>query len=87
MENTKKTAGKTATEGVGLTETQTIKARIHQAKTWGDGQEIVDSFTGEQLLEFRDALQIVNDNFGLTMRDEFMLSLIKHKIDERARSK
>lgn len=59
----------------------TFKERLRDIKTWGQGQELVKTLSGDELIKFRDALIIVNDNFGLTMRDEFMLSLIKIRID------
>lgn len=65
--------------------TRTLKEQIERSKTWGDAQKIVRSMTGEQLITFQDALQIVEETFGLTMRDNFYLSLIRSEIKERAR--
>lgn len=82
-----KTESPTSSQEVKQMAQLTIKQRISQSKTWGEAQEIVDSLSGNQLIQFRDALQVVSDNFGLTMRDDFYLGLIESKIDAIAREK
>lgn len=64
---------------------KTIKERYQELKTLGDGEEFVKSFSTDELIKFRDALQIVDDNFSLTMKDSYTLGVIKSVIDARAK--
>jgi len=72
---------KTKTKTVG----KTTKERYADLHTWGEGIEFFKTFSTEDLIKFRDALEVVDTNFGLTMRDDFSLGLIKSELDERAR--
>lgn len=59
------------------------KTKYQTLETLRDGIEFVKSLNGEDLIKFRDALQIVQDNFGLTMREDYILTLIKSEADRR----
>jgi hypothetical protein len=84
MVNTNKTAGKTATESVGVTETQ-IKKGFEKCETWADADKVIAKMTTDQIIEMRDALVKAKKYVSLTMRDDFVLNLLVHEVDERAR--
>ncbi len=85
MENTQMTAGKTATEKcVGVTETQ-IKKGFEKAKTWADANKVIAKMSVNQVIEMRDALETTSKYSGLDMRQDFILTLLKYEVENRAR--
>lgn len=62
-----------------------FKKQYNEGKTLGDMYNSIEALTGEQLLEIKKALEITNDYFGLTMREELYLSAIKSTIEIRVK--
>jgi len=52
------------------------KDRYQKAKTWGDGERLVDELSTEEKQILLKALVIAHDYVGVSMRDEFIMGVI-----------
>lgn len=62
-----------------------FKDAYNKAETLGEGWDLVESLSGEELLKLRDSLEIIDEYFGMDMRKEYFLRSIKNEIDQRAK--
>jgi len=57
-----------------------FKERWEKAKTWGDADNIIDAMTLEEMEELYNILRKANEWVGLTMKDEWLIKILKAKI-------
>ena len=84
MENTNKQVAKTNNSGMGVKEMQ-IKKGFEEAKTWADANKVIARMSVNQVIEMRNALETTSKYSDLDMRQDFILTLLKHEVEERAR--
>jgi hypothetical protein len=84
MENKNQKVVKNNNSGGRVTETQ-IKTMFQECETWADANKVIDLMSVDQVIAMKNALNEVDKYTELTMRDEFVLSLLEFEIEERAK--
>ena len=59
-----------------------IKTAIEKASVLGDYYALAQKLTLEQAEEITEALETVKELFGITMRDQCFLDIIKRKVEK-----
>ena len=76
----------TKTQTVGETTTkENFKEKYHNLETLGDGWRLAESMSSEDLIEFRDAANVMKQFTGLDMREDWFLGAVESELDARAK--
>lgn len=59
-----------------------FKKKMKKAKTMGQGDRLIAQLSGEQLTEIVQTLEKCKEFSGITMRDEYILSMAKIFIEK-----
>ena len=73
------------TQKTNKNKTQSFKDRYNSLETFKQAQDLLKSMTTEDLIEMRDAMEIMQKYTGLDMREEFLQKMIPYEIEDRAR--
>ena len=58
-----------------------FKERYIEAKSWGDGEKLLNELSSTELKKFIDTHQAVKDTTGLDMRQEWYLTVAKSTLE------
>ena len=65
-------------------QTKSFKELYNSLNTIKDGDDLLNSMTTEDLIEMRDAMQVMLKYTGLDMREDFLFRQIPNVIESRA---